>query len=74
MMYFRRQVGDAGGREYKEVKRTGFEVVPADTPIVCEAQGETFDAVVADMERPPRIDADTHWLACYVMVSRGDNP
>ena len=31
---------------------------------------ETFDAVIADMQRPPRMDLDTHWLACYVMLSR----
>ena len=47
-----------------------FLVTPADTRIVYAAQGEAFDAVVADMERPPRMDADTHWLACYVMISR----
>ena len=66
-VYLRRQVG---AKEYKSFKRTGFLVVPADTRIVYAAQGETFDAVVADMERPPRMDLDTHWLACYVMISR----
>ena len=45
-------------------------VAPADTRIVYGAQGETFDAVVADMQRPPRMDRDTYWLACYVMISR----
>ena len=34
------------------------------------AQGASFDAVVADMERPPRMPITTHWLACYVMISR----
>ena len=44
--------------------------MPADTRIVYAAQGETFEAVVADMERPPNLDAAKHWLACYVMLSR----
>ena len=47
-----------------------MQVAPADTRIVYAAQGETFDAVVADMQRPPSMDPDTHWLACYVMLSR----
>ena len=55
---------------YISVRRTQFPVLPADTRIVYAAQGETFDAVVADMERPPRMDKATHWLACYVMLSR----
>ena len=55
---------------YISVRRSGFSVMPADTRIVYEAQGETFEAVVADMERPPRMDPTTHWLACYVMLSR----
>ena len=45
-------------------------VVPADTRIVYAAQGAQFNATVADMERPPRMDMDTHWLSCYVMLSR----
>ena len=56
--------------ETLRVRRTGFKVLPADTIIVYGAQGGTFDAVVADMKRPPNMDADTHWLACYVMLSR----
>ena len=52
------------------IKRTGFMVMPADTRIVYAAQGATFKAVVADMERPPRMDIETYWLACYVMLSR----
>ena len=52
------------------VRRTTFQVLPADTIIVYGAQGGTFDAVIVDMERPPNMDADTHWLACYVMLSR----
>ena len=31
---------------------------------------QLFKAVVVDMERPPRMDLDTHWLACHVMLSR----
>ena len=52
------------------VRRTTFEVIPADTIIVYGSQGGTYDAVIADMKRPPSMDPDTHWLACYVMLSR----
>ena len=52
------------------VRRTTFAVLCADSLTVYQAQGESFDAVIADMERPPKMDADTHWLACYVMLSR----
>ena len=65
--YIRRKVA---ANEFATFKRTGFLVAPADTRIVYAAQGETFEAVVADMQRPPRMDYDTHWLACYVMLSR----
>ena len=37
---------------------------------VYAAQSGTFAAVVADMKRPPGMDSATHWLACYVMLSR----
>ena len=56
--------------KYINVRRTMFSVSPADSRIVYQAQGETFDAVIADMERPPLMDKPTHWLACYVMISR----
>ena len=52
------------------IRRTTFQVLPADTIIVYGAQGGTFDAVIADMKKPPSMDSDTHWLACYVMLSR----
>ena len=52
------------------VRRTTFKVLPADTIIVYGAQGGTFDAAIVDMKKPPSMDADTHWLACYVMLSR----
>ena len=26
--------------------------------------------MVADLDRPPRVEKSTHWLACYVMLSR----
>ena len=44
--------------------------MPADTRIVYAVQGATFQAVIADMVRPPHMDWSTHWLACYVMLSR----
>ena len=37
---------------------------------VYAAQGSTFEAVIADMQRPPNFDSAKHWLACYVMLSR----
>ncbi|CAK0794832.1 unnamed protein product, partial [Prorocentrum cordatum] len=52
------------------VRRTTCRLLPADTIIVHGAQGGTYPAVVADMKKPPSMDADTHWLACYVMLSR----
>ena len=56
--------------DYVSVRRTSFLVEPADTRTVYSAQGSTWDAVVADMARPPRLDPARHWLACYVMLSR----
>ena len=53
-----------------EVKLIQFSVMPGDARIVHGAQGETFDAVIADMQKPPRMDPDDFWLACYVMLSR----
>lgn len=52
------------------VRRTGFLVTPADTLTVYAAQGSTFDAVIADMQRPPNYELTKHWPACYVMLSR----
>ena len=45
------------------VRRTGFDVMPADTITVCAAQGNTFAAVIADMQRPPNLELTKHWLA-----------
>ena len=56
--------------EYFSVRRTSFKALPADTITVYAAQGSTYDAVVADMARPPNLDLGRHWLACYVMLSR----
>ena len=58
------------GIEYISVRRTTFLATPADTITVYAAQGSTFDAVVADMQKPPRMESSKHWLACYVMLSR----
>ena len=58
------------GTEYLSIRRTTFKLMPADTITVYTAQGGTYDAVVADMQRPPRMDLATHWLAFYVMLSR----
>ncbi|CAK0855377.1 unnamed protein product [Prorocentrum cordatum] len=48
-----------------------FGIVPKEpSPTTGVQQGGTYPAVVADMKKPPSMDADTHWLACYVMLSR----
>jgi len=52
------------------IRRTHFQVVPADSRIVYAAQGEGFDAYVADLARPPKMSKEIHWLANYVMLSR----
>ena len=44
--------------------------MPADSMTVYAAQGNTYHAVIADMEKPPNLGSDEHWLACYVMLSR----
>ena len=59
------------GKDVKiKVRRIQFPVVPADVRTVYGAQGENWDAIIADMERPPNMVVGTHWLACYVMISR----
>ncbi len=60
----------AVGDEFISVRRTSFRAMPADTITVYGAQGNTYDAVIADMQRPPNLSKDKHWLACYVMMSR----
>ena len=61
------------GDGYVAVKRTSFQVTLVDTVIAHSAQGSTYGAVVVDMIKPPRMDARTHWLACYVMLSRASS-
>ena len=51
-------------------KRQSFLVTPADTVTVYTAQGGTYDAIVADMQRPPYQPLAMHWLACYDMISK----
>ena len=53
-----------------EIRRVQFAVLPADTRVVYGAQGENWDATIPDMKKPPSMDDGTHWLACYVMLSR----
>ena len=48
-------------------------LTPADTVTVYAAQGGTYRAVVADMQRPPSLGIANHWLACYVMISRAQS-
>jgi len=55
---------------YIKIRRLQFAVLPAGTKVIHSAQGESYDAVIVDMLRPPHMTADIHWLACYVMISR----
>ena len=64
--YLRARSGD----DYFRIRRTSFLISPSDTCTVYAAQGGTYDAVVADMQRPPNLAIAKHWLACYVMMSR----
>ena len=52
------------------IRRTHFQVVPADTRIVYSAQGESFPARLVDLAKPPGMGRGVHWLANYVMLSR----
>ena len=45
-------------------------MLPASTRIVYAAQGENWDAVEADLAKPPHMTSSIHWLSCYVMISR----
>ena len=52
------------------IKRTQFSLIPAFVRTVYAAQGETWEAVVVDMKRPPGMTPEVFWLACFVMLSR----
>jgi len=52
------------------VRRKSLLVMPGDAITVCSAQGNTYDAVIADMQRPPNLETARHGLACYVKLSR----
>ena len=56
--------------EKVKVKRVGFSVYDASVRVVWSAQGDQFDATIADMARPHDMDAFLFWLASYVMLSR----
>ena len=66
--YFKVLVGQ---RDAVAIRRTHFQVAPADTRIVYAAQGEGYKAYVADLARPPGMSPGVHWLANYVILSRG---
>ena len=55
---------------YDSDRRTSFRAMPAGTIPVYGVQDNPYDAVIADMQRPPNSSKDKHWLACYVMMSR----
>ena len=50
--------------------RLQFPLLPASVRTVYAAQGEAWNAVVADLYKPPRMAPQMFWLACYVMLSR----
>ena len=52
-------------------RRTHFQVVPANARIVYAEQREGFDAHLPDLARPPGMSEEVHWLANYVVLSRG---
>ena len=52
------------------VKRVQFPVFDASVRIVYSAQGEEFEATVADLAKPHEMLPDVFWLASYVMISR----
>ena len=60
-------------RSKLNVRRTHFKVVPADSRVVYAAQGEGFKAYLPDLARPPSMSKEVHWLASYVMLSRGES-
>eukprot|EP00973_Karenia_brevis_P092459 12412524-Karenia_brevis.AAC.1 len=55
---------------YIDIKRYGFQVSPADVRTVHASQGEGWEAVIADLARPPRVKPEMFWLYIYVMLSR----
>ena len=60
-----------GGKDGKlHVRRTQFAVIPASARVSYGAQGETWDAVVGDVRRPPGMSDEILWLSCYVIISR----
>ena len=65
--YFRLQVDK---KKYINIRRHQFAVAPADVSVVWGTQGDQWRVVVADMERPPRMEKSVHWPACCVMLSR----
>jgi len=52
------------------IRRTGFQMIPAAAGTAHAAQGESWDAVIGDLARPPRIDVQEFWLMIYVILSR----
>ena len=63
-------MGTGGKGNYLSIRRSQFRVVPASARVVYAAQGESWDAVVADLARPPRVSVSVHWHGCYVVISR----
>ena len=53
-----------------KVQRTQLPLLPSETRIVYGAQGESWDAAIVDLGKPPRMDDFIFWLAVYVMLTR----
>ena len=65
-------IHNSSGSKQKEfyIWSTQVQAVPADTRVAYAAQRESWNAVVADLTKPPRLRQAVHWLSCYVMLSR----
>ena len=68
-VFFKLELSGGVKRKIK-VKRYQFKLAYSNTRTSYAAQGEQWNATVCDLQRPPRMTAELHWLACYVMLSR----
>lgn len=53
-----------------DIRRTHFQVLPADARVVHSAQGGRIETSVIDVAKPPSMSEEEHWLANYVMLTR----
>ena len=60
---------EGGIRKKIKVTRNQFKIGYSNARTTYGAQGEQSNAMVCDLQRPPRISIDLRWLACYVILS-----